>query len=594
MKRSIKQEYLFAANLIKTDLEQPSSASGPVEKGLELDTTLALLKKNKVPLVFIEKAKKKLYPDFFSLPQVQDHYQNEMGIYTGFRDEWAKVRNEFQKAGIESMFIKSTGHFDYKSSNLDILIKEERRMEAESILKTLGYLQLHNVEEPFKTLFRKFVDGKSVSVIHLHNKVAWINPFHDEKQLWDRYQKSPEDDLVDVPSPEDSILILTAHWFYEDKEITLSDIWKVASYLRSDNLDWEYMKKLAQTMGWLKGLYFALLVQSFVEKGIYGQSMINQERLNKMEGDLPWWMRYYLRNYVYTRKIELPFRLPKIFGKSLHYLKTVQDKSTDLPKKIYELYTVTYASLFVVLFYNLKINIRYQPSMLISISGVDGSGKSTYGEALFDTVRFCELKSQYYWSRVGSSDFLKPFAKVAKYFYHLKRGKGGSEKKADFTQEAQRRKDLFGKSKLLRILGLNILLVEMVWQYFFQVAIPLLRKKVVICDRYIYDTFVDVVVRYGVEMDSPEGKWFAKMLEALTPKPDLAYILQISFEDACQRKQVAEEEYDFIKEQIRQYDKIIQKYNVHVFEPTEKTEISGINNQIITMVLTRFYDKWKR
>ena len=239
-------------------------------KNSDIDAFLLLLKKNNVPLLYFDQKIFNNYCDFFKTAEFKKQYESEAVECHMLRTEWAKIKNEFVRAGIESIFIKSVGYFPYKSSNLDVLIKQSKREMAESVLKTLGYYQLHNVEEPYKTLFRKFKGLESTSVIHLHNKVAWINPFHEEELLWARCRQSEKDDLIYIPSPEDSILILTAHWFYVDIEINLSDLLNISICL-NNRVNWKYIFSVAERFGWVDGLYFGLLVQSFLEKNIWGK-----------------------------------------------------------------------------------------------------------------------------------------------------------------------------------------------------------------------------------------------------------------------------------------------------------------------------------
>ena len=591
MRKPNLNDFIFTGYLIDPS-RMPETFSAGGYENIDVELILSILKGNKVPLVYLNKELFETYPQFFNSSEFNAEYEKENATCQLQRSEWAKVREAFLKNSIESMLIKSVGSFPYKSSNVDVLIRECDRKPAEIILKDMGYIQLHNVEEPYKTLFRMFAGGEPTSVIHLHNKVAWMNPFHEEELLWARYRHWSEDYLINTPSREDSILILTAHWFYEDKEIKLSDIQNICACLMKGELDWEYMIAVAGKRGWLDGFYFGLLVQSFVEKKLYGKSLIESDQLEEMKLALPMWMRTYFKNKVYSQKIELPFKLQKIFGKSLHFVKTLKDNTTTPAKKIYEMIVVAHGSLFVVLFEKLKVNIRYQPAMLIAVSGVDGSGKSTYAAILADILDLCELRKRIVWSRVGSSNFLKPFSKMASIFYYLKTGKGFKKKFDNFEESETRRKVLFGKSSVPKLVGVHLLLLEMLWQYFFKVTLPLLRKKVVICDRYIYDTLVDVTTRYGIDPNDNEGKLFRKILTTITPKPDLSYVLFIPHEEAINRENVDLAERQLVKLQVKTYRDIARDFNLLKIYTHDKTRITDISDEMIYEILTKYYEKW--
>ena len=582
-------KYLLISKLIDPSKNGSLLSHIQFEKS-DIYAILSIIAQNKVPLATLDEEVCETYSPLFSDSKFKAQYQSEYFRFETQRNEWGRVKGEFLRAGIESILIKSVGAFPYESSNLDVLIRQSKREKAESILKELGYIQLHNVEEPFKTLFRTFTDGKANLAVHLHNKVAWINPFHDEDLLWARYQRSAIDDLVDIPSPEDSILILTAHWFYEDKKIKLSDIMKISSCVKKGDLDWDYMKSVAEKKGWLDGFYFGSLLESFIEKKLLGESPIDEFRLENMKAGLPGWMRAYFNKKVRTTEIALPFKLPKIFGKVLHFSKTLKDKTTSPSRKLYELYKVAHGGLFALLFYKFQVNIRHQRPMLISISGVDGSGKSTYAKTLYDILTLCELRTKLVWSRVGSSSFLKPFSRTAKILYRWRKGKRIS-KSEHFEDSEARRKDLFKKSCVLRILGLSMLLSEVVCQYLFKVTLPLLLRKVVVCDRYIYDTLVDMATRYELSTNSLEGRLFNKILTALIRKPDVAYVLDVSLENICSRRDVNFDDIFLIRERIDLYKKISLMYNLQQINNDQT--LNKIRDEMIHEILSKYYEKWE-
>jgi dTMP kinase len=196
------------------------------------------------------------------------------------------------------------------------------------------------------------------------------------------------------------------------------------------------------------------------------------------------------------------------------------------------------------------------------------------------------------WSRVGSSNFLKPFSRVAKIFYYLKKGKGISNYSENYRESVARRKDLFGKSPVFKLVGVSILILEMLWRYFFKVVLPIFFKKAVICDRYIFDTLVDIKTRYGIDLNTKEGRLFKKILTRLTPKPDVAYVLLIPFEEACSRENIDVRASDLVVEQISSYNEITKLFNLHQINTSNNSSIEDISDKMIYETLTRYYNKW--
>ena len=166
----------------------------------------------------------------------------------GLRAEYKQVKETLASAGIQDVLIKSVGlapSFPYKSDNLDVLYKPQDIEQVKAILRDLGYVELKNVEEPYKYLFRKFHAGRSVSAIHVHAHVGWMVSFLDEETLWRRCQVSLDDALVTVPAADDALLITLAHYFYEDKRVALLDVLKFVHCMRR-GVDWDEVYRIAR------------------------------------------------------------------------------------------------------------------------------------------------------------------------------------------------------------------------------------------------------------------------------------------------------------------------------------------------------------
>ena len=121
-------------------------------------------------------------PFQIALHQETDLYERAHGHFVTIATAWSS-------RGVEWICFKSSGidpAFPYTSDNFDILVAPESRAAAREELLAQGYVELRNIEEPQKWLFRLFVGGESVSAIHLHTRVGWGQGFMIEPEIWRR------------------------------------------------------------------------------------------------------------------------------------------------------------------------------------------------------------------------------------------------------------------------------------------------------------------------------------------------------------------------------------------------------------------------
>ncbi|MBC7260940.1 MAG: nucleotidyltransferase family protein, partial [Chloroflexi bacterium] len=236
------------------------------------EQVLEILRRNKVPLLAL--LWREGGPFSGQAPLFQAARRAEAMELASLRAEYQLVKEALASMDIADVMIKSVGlapSFPYKSDNLDLLYKPEHEEEVRATLVRMGYVELKNVEEPYKYLFRKFHAGRSVSAIHVHTHVGWMVSFLDEEALWQRCRNAQDDPLVTVPAPEDALLITLAHCFYEDKRISLLDVLKVAHCLRQ-GVDWTEVYRVATWRGWRDGLDVALLLCAYQECLLYGET----------------------------------------------------------------------------------------------------------------------------------------------------------------------------------------------------------------------------------------------------------------------------------------------------------------------------------
>ncbi len=540
---------------------------------VDVPALLAFWEKNKFPLLALNHGSEST--ELLDLPEFRAAHDKENAVHDSLKAEYNIVRERWAQAGILSLIIKSAGvypSFPYTSDNLDILIRKEDENDAKAILREEGYVELKNIEEPQKFLFRKFSEGESVSAIHLHTQVVWLVGFLDDKAVWERSLGAPDDATLTVPSPEDVILINIAHSFYENKKLRLADIMKIREWWHLDNLDWEYMERVAAQRGWLDGLQFVVLLGAHIEAALWGETAVPpaiREKWEKSLKRLPITYRYYRRT-IRRSPVTLPFNISFIFSKFLYYKKMLNDSDISLMGRLRDVIQTLAIGVKV------RTRIRPQPASLVSFSGPDGSGKSVHAETLVKTLDICEVNNRYYWNRTATSWLIRFFSAVVKIFKHAapeegeKSGAAGREKRLG--------------NPLLRFFWSYLAAADMVASYFFRVRLPMLFGRVVVCDRYVYDAAAEM--ECSLPPQDKINRLAIKLILALSPKPETAYLLDIP-EDVCAERKSDNTDTDYLRRQRQVYLELAARYNLKI-KRTDR-EFRDIADEITREVLTSYY-----
>jgi thymidylate kinase len=448
--------------------------------------------------------------------------QAEAEVLAKLRAEYKLVHEALVAQGIVGVLIKSVGlepSLPFKSDNLDVLYKPEDVEQVRHTLCQLGYVELRNVEEPHKYLFRKFHGGASVSAIHVHAHVGWMTSFLDEEKLWQRCRPADDEHWVTIPAPEDALLTTLAHWFYEDKRLGLQDVAKCAHCLRQ-GVDWGEVYRIAQRRGWRDGLDVSLLLYSYQEEALYGQTLVPASILEEAWQRTPAWARVVLERYTAARPVAAtPLPIPFLFSKAFSYAKFWRDPSRSAARRAKDLLVHTaYGT-------KLRLHIHSQPAMLVTFSGVDGCGKTTQARALQCAVETCLLRADYVWSRGGSAGWIALLNRF------IRRSTGVAQAQTTDAKVEMRRQQL--RSPWKRWAWSWLTAGELLLQYTWRVTLPLLRGRIVICDRYVDDALADWSAYFGEA--AVEKRLAARVLHALTPRPRRAYWLDVPAEVAQSR-----------------------------------------------------------
>jgi dTMP kinase len=191
--------------------------------------------------------------------------------------------------------------------------------------------------------------------------------------------------------------------------------------------------------------------------------------------------------------------------------------------------------------------------LLICFTGIDGSGKTTIAKRLTESLKEKDLPVVYVYGRlklfltkpltfIGNKLFLRDYNITENYV-------GYSGKK----------KNLFSKHKFIQKIYLYIILIDYLLQLLIKIKIPLMSGKVIVCDRYIYDTIITDV---AVDMNFSKKQVFSLHNKCflLIPKPNVTFLVDVHEDVAYSRKNDVPDE-RYLKDRRSIYLQVARHYN---------------------------------
>ena len=213
---------------------------------------------------------------------------------------------------------------------------------------------------------------------------------------------------------------------------------------------------------------------------------------------------------------------------------------------------------------------------LLSFSGPDGVGKSTQVRLAIE-----DLSAQGYtvlrvWTRIGHTAlprFVKNMAKRLRRLKSRSRRQSSSTPSAATVSEPGEEASPSGKGRAARLF-LLLGILDLIRVYGWRVRWLRWRGKVVICDRYVGDTALYFDRRFP-ELNV-ERWWLWRILVKVAPKPDAAFMLLTSPENALaramEREKDDEEELRKVEGQVRHYADHASAYPWHVIDAGQSIE----------------------
>ena len=164
---------------------------------------------------------------------------------------------------------------------------------------------------------------------------------------------------------------------------------------------------------------------------------------------------------------------------------------------------------------------------MISFSGIDCSGKSTQINLLCKEYEKKNIKYEVIWSRGGYTPGIEFVKKI------IRGGKKMSRE--EHIANSEKVSENPKKKKLLFILSLMDL-----WRYYsISLRIKELFGTKIICDRYVWDTYIDFKMKYP-EYDFENGFWWRLTLKTMV-KPNPSFCFFIPAEESMRRSGLKDE-----------------------------------------------------
>ncbi len=165
--------------------------------------------------------------------------------------------------------------------------------------------------------------------------------------------------------------------------------------------------------------------------------------------------------------------------------------------------------------------------MIIVMSGVDGAGKSTQINLISAYCKELNYRVKVLWARGGYT----PLFKILKRILRVSaKGKTGSS----IYVGSSRVKIL--KNKYVSWLWLNVATLDLILFYAIYARFLSACGLVVICDRFIEDTFLDFTLNFQ-ESFNPDGILW-RILRKISPKPSNSFLLLVPVDVSIYRSKL--------------------------------------------------------
>ena len=213
--------------------------------------------------------------------------------------------------------------------------------------------------------------------------------------------------------------------------------------------------------------------------------------------------------------------------------------------------------------------------ILICFTGLDGSGKTTQAKKFLNALKGKNIDVIYSWSR-REPFLIKPIIILTK---KILKEPPKSEGKNYLNVKKKRKGTLF-KHSFIQKIWIYIAILDYFAKLFSQIYIPLLKGKIVICDRYIPDMIADFAANFDYN-NYQITKLFKNPLLRMFPKPDKCFYIKVPANLGYKRK-LDGTSLEYLLDREKIYDFLAKEMNMVVIDGTQ--DIDNVFEKIKTEI----------
>jgi hypothetical protein len=201
---------------------------------------------------------------------------------------------------------------------------------------------------------------------------------------------------------------------------------------------------------------------------------------------------------------------------------------------------------------------------------------------LVEVFQRCGLSTCYLWTRAGSQT---GFWSLSRRLTKKSAGSGKAKEGISIGEARYLRFSRLLSAKWRRILWKIVNTVDYCIFYNAMLRTKLLKRQVVVCDRYVADIFMDLHVYYP---EKPQRIWL-EILRRFLPKPTTSMLVATPAEVAMQRSSEGEP-MEFIQRQVDLFDETQRLLKMTAVDNARR-EFRQVCNELTSQVLHKYYGK---